>query len=61
MSVTRCRKCGHAIAPGFKFGSLDTGWEHMTGECIWPEHDDPYEGYDPRDDPNHPDFEKEIE
>ena len=22
---------------------------------------DPYEGYDPHDDPNHPDFEKEIE
>jgi hypothetical protein len=29
-----CRKCGGLILPSqYRFGSPQTGWEHMEGEC----------------------------
>jgi len=32
--VYQCRKCGQPIkGVQFRFGSPDTGWEHMAGEC----------------------------
>jgi hypothetical protein len=33
-----CRRCGQPILPDrFAFGSDETGWEHMDGECPKPE------------------------
>lgn len=30
-----CRKCGGLIFPNqYRFGSPETGWEHMEGECV---------------------------
>lgn len=31
-----CRKCGGPIREQYRFGSPQTGWEHMPGECIEP-------------------------
>lgn len=34
-----CRKCGHPITHDqYRFGSPESGWEHMEGECIDPEY-----------------------
>jgi hypothetical protein len=35
--IYQCRKCGAPIHTGqAAFGSPETGWEHMEGECPWP-------------------------
>jgi hypothetical protein len=33
----KCRKCGWVIMSGeWRFGSPQSGWEHMEGECLSP-------------------------
>jgi hypothetical protein len=32
--IVECRKCGGSILVGqYRFGSPESGWEHMEGEC----------------------------